>query len=133
MRGIKRSTIELLRHLVLFAGVAKRLIARKKITRSGKMTPVALETEVRRLLIQVPFTDHRGGITSLAEHLCDGRSTAQARATSLVAVQPGEQAYSRGMAFGCVIKLREPQPLGRQRVEIRCANFRAVTANIRKA
>ena len=37
------------------------------------------------------------------------------------------------MALGRIIKLREPQPLRRQCIQIRRADFRAVTSKIRKA
>ena len=93
VRGIKRSTIEHLRHVVFFAVVSKRVVPREKITRAGEMPPVALKSKLRWLFAQVPFADHRSRVARLAQHLGNRRSAAEARAAGLIAVQPRQQTH----------------------------------------
>ena len=50
MRGVKSPAVQFRRHLVRFAVESKRIVAREKIARTGKMPPIALETKICRLL-----------------------------------------------------------------------------------
>ena len=87
VRGVKAPSIELLRHVVFFAIETKCIVAREKIARTGKVSPVALETKIRRLLAQVPFANHRRGIARLAQHLRNRCPPTEAPAASLVAIK----------------------------------------------
>ena len=50
MRGVKSPAVQFRRHLIRFAVESKRIVAREKIARTGKMPPIALETKICRLL-----------------------------------------------------------------------------------
>ena len=67
------------------------------------------------------------------KHLRDRGAAAQLGAAGLVAVEPGQQRHPRRVALGRVVELREPQPVGRQRVEVRRLDLRAVTPQVGEA
>ena len=114
MRGVEWPPIKHLRHLKFLAVVPEGIIAREKITRPGKVPPVALEPKIGRLLAQVPLAHHVGGISSRAQNFGDGGATTQAGASRLVAIKPGEQGNARGMALRGIIELTESQTIGCQ-------------------
>ena len=50
--------------------------------------------------------------------------------TCLVGVEPGQQRGARRTAAPRVIKLREPHPVVRELIEIRCSHLAAITADV---
>ena len=113
----------------------------------------------RHAVAHVPFADGGGMIAGGLEHLRDGDATGVERAAiagegfalvaragetraaiggheadaGLVRIQAGEQRSARRTTPRAVVELREAQPIGGERIEIRCADFTAVTSQVREA
>ena len=105
----------------------------------------------------MPFAHRRRAVARGLQHLRDGHAVRIQRAAvageflapitragilrravgshepdaRLVRIQPREQRRARRAAARAVVKLREPHPARRERVEIRRANLTAVAAEIR--
>ena len=94
----------------------------------------------------MPFTGHERRIPSLLQYLGDGHTiavdvtliTAQRGRSShrthtrLMCIQTGHQRRARGATAGGIVKLRVPQAILRQLIEIGCLNLAAITTDIRK-
>jgi hypothetical protein len=99
------------------------------------------------LLAQMPLAHNRGMVPRIAQHLghrhtplvqppvssprFGSAEPVQVAHARLVRVESGQQRSSGGAATGRVVELGEPQALGSQRVEVRCGDLAAITADVR--
>ena len=106
--------------------------------------PVALVAP-ERSLGDVPFSDHRGRVAGIAEHLGDRHGVARkgsavtgqmvveghAADSGLVRVETREQRSPGRATAACVVESRETESFAGQSVEIRGLYFAAIAAEVR--
>ena len=112
--------------------------------KSALQRPVVFFAVVFRVEREMPFADSVCAVTRRTQHLCNRHATIVqfALITSvatirchvpnacLMRIQTRHQRRSRGAATTGIVKLREAKPLARELVEIRRADFAAVTTQI---
>ena len=123
----------LIRHSPRLAVQTKRMIATIIIRRTREMAEVALEAEVCRLLIKMPFSCHRREITCRCEHFRNRHSTTHALISRLPTVAAREQRNARGMALRRVVELRHAQAIRRETIQHGCLDLTAITPEIGKS
>ena len=127
MRG---TAVESLGHLPCLYVEPEGVIAGEIVGGAGKMTPIAIKSEIGRLLIEVPLARHGGEIARVNEDFGYRGSATECVATGLIAVEPREQRDARGVALCRVVKLCKAQTVGRQGVKIRGGNLGAIAAKV---
>jgi hypothetical protein len=98
----------------------------------------AIETTVNGEIPSLPLANHRGLITICLEDFRDQNTFAEvfglvptvASMAGLLAVESREQRGSRRATNRVVVKLREPQSVGRQGIDMRCLDLAAIAAEI---
>ncbi len=72
--GVERASIQGRGHLPRLAVQSKRLIASKEIGGSRQMPPIALKAEICGLLVEMPFSHHRGEVPRPAQYFGNRRT-----------------------------------------------------------
>ena len=81
----------------------------------------------------MPFARQGGVITGGLEHLGDRHHVGLEQSPARTGIQSRDQRRPRRRAFGVVVELLEPQPLGSEPIDVGRANLTAVTADVGKS
>ena len=107
---------------------AKSLVPKVIVRCAGEMAEVAIESEIRRLLAEMPLARHRSEISRRLQHLRDRHRALHPNIAGLLAPASREQAHARRVALRRVIELRKAHSIRGELVHIWCCDLAAVTS-----